>query len=134
MCNCICNLRMRQNGLLHVAIGQNWTFELRILWINHPIQVSRQAFPRKIGQKMRGVCETHGYDNATYATAMSNLHAALHILHIWNLGLVKNAKPCQSTIMTEINWFNFSLWLICKFRKSSWLCYKVENTNLDRIL
>ena len=42
---------------------------------NHLIRVSRQAFPRKIGQKVRRVPETHGYCNV-----------AIHILHTWNLG------------------------------------------------
>jgi len=27
--------------------------------------VPRQAFPRKIGKKLRGVLETHGYNNVT---------------------------------------------------------------------
>jgi len=29
--------------------------------------VSRQAIPRKIGKKVRGVSETHGYHNLAYA-------------------------------------------------------------------
>jgi len=29
--------------------------------------VSRQAFPRKIGKKVRGVFETHGYRNVAFA-------------------------------------------------------------------
>ena len=58
--------------------------------------VSRQAFPRKIGQNMRGVSETHewGYDNITYNSAMphthSDSHAALRISHIWTFCFTTN--------------------------------------------
>ena len=72
-----------QNGLLHVAIGANRMVESIFLHpvsynsgFSHLIQVSRQAFPRKIGQKVRWVSKTHGYHNVTYATAMSYMHAA----------------------------------------------------------
>ena len=51
-------LYMWQDGLLHVVTGPNWTFEARILWFE-----CRQTFPRKVGQKVRGVFETHGYYN-----------------------------------------------------------------------
>jgi len=78
MCNCVCDLQMRQNGSLHVVIGPNWTFEFRILWINHLIWVSRQAFTRKIGQKVRGELETHGYRNVAYANTMLHMHSDLH--------------------------------------------------------
>jgi len=36
------------------------------------MQTSRQAFPRKIGQKVRQVSETHGFCNVTYATTTSH--------------------------------------------------------------
>jgi len=45
--------------------------------------VSRQAFPRKIGQKVRGVSETHGYHNVTHATAMSHMHATCESTKKW---------------------------------------------------
>ena len=143
-------LCMRQTGLLHVAIGPNWTFKSRILWINHPIRVSRQAFPRKIDRKVRGVFETHGYCNVAYATAWLHMHSHSVYMEYWlyyksilhKLGrtkqylirLIKNAKPCQTTIMAGTDWFHFSFWLICKFQNSTWLPYKVENTSLDRML
>jgi len=58
--DCVCDFRMRPNGPFHVAIGAN-----------RPIRVSRQAFPRKIGHKVRGVSDTNRYRNVRYATAMS---------------------------------------------------------------
>ena len=48
----------------------------QIAWCNDPIWVSRQAFSRKIGKKVRGVSETHGYHNV-----------ACGIYGIWALGI-----------------------------------------------
>jgi len=55
MCNCVCDLRMRQNGTLHVEIGPNWTFsdwsKLEVLIqnvTNQPSDSSVQAgFPEE---------------------------------------------------------------------------------------
>jgi len=47
-------------ALFHIYANQTGLYNSGFNW---PIWVSRQAFPRKIGQKMRAVSETHGYCN-----------------------------------------------------------------------
>jgi len=58
---------------------------MRIGWcVKFWIQPSdMQALPRKIGEKVKGVSETHEYRNVTYATTVS--YTALPIPYIWNL-------------------------------------------------
>ena len=95
-------LRIRFNGSLHVAIGVNanravddWCFTATFVhMIQHAvfwhattihifttrvvivwIQVSRQAFPRLIGKKVRGVSKTHGYHNVAYACCIYGISA-----------------------------------------------------------
>ena len=60
---------------------------------NLPIPVSGQAFPRKIGQKVRGASEINGCRNVAHTTAMSHTrsdsHAALYGISSRSLHLVR---------------------------------------------
>jgi len=53
----------------------------RTVGFNCPIPVSRQTFPKNIGQKMRRVPETHGFCNVTYATGMSYMYSDVVLMH-----------------------------------------------------
>jgi len=63
-CDCVCDLRMAQNGWVNVAIGANAnrTVESKILHsgFKRPIRVFGQAFPRKNRSEVERVSETHG--------------------------------------------------------------------------
>ena len=83
MRNCVRDFWMGQNGPLRVAIGANANRTVKSIF-NCPIRVSRQGFPRKIGQKVRRVSEIRGYHNIAYACCL-----------IWNLSLIRRSQHAQ---------------------------------------
>jgi len=70
----VCVMRIHKNGK-HINV-RVWfcmcgcVCDKMDSWIQNfmtgSIQVSKQAFPRKIGKKVRGVTETYGYRNVAY--------------------------------------------------------------------
>jgi len=65
-------LHMRQNRQLNTEF---YDLVIKFWSFNHLIRVFRQAFPRKIGKKVRGVSATHVYCNITYAYCVCGISA-----------------------------------------------------------
>jgi len=85
--------------------SDGWIHNLRF-WIQLFDSSVQAGFPKKIGQKVRGVSETHGNGNVTYATAMSDTHshAALHTLCIWNLSFKPRFHTQYALCKSDKKW------------------------------